>query len=95
MALTFEEPDRAVFPALDLAIEAGKQGGSAPAVLNAADEVAVAAFLQRRLGFLGITDVVAATLENVPWRALETVEDVVDVDREARETAAALVAGAC
>ncbi len=95
MTLSFEEPDRAVFPALDLAIEAGKQGGSAPAVLNAADEVAVAAFLQRRLGFLGITDVVAATLENVPWRALETVEDVIDVDREARETAAALVAGAC
>ncbi len=95
MVLSFEEPDRVVFPALDLAIEAGKQGGSAPAVLNAADEVAVGAFLQHRLGFLGIADVVASTLETVPWRELDTVDDVIGVDREARETAAAFIAGGC
>ncbi len=95
MMLSFEEPDRVVFPALDLAIEAGKQGGSAPAVLNAADEVAVGAFLQHRLGFLGIADVVASTLETVPWRELDTVDDVIGVDREARETAAAFIAGGC
>ncbi|MEA1903775.1 MAG: 1-deoxy-D-xylulose-5-phosphate reductoisomerase [Actinomycetota bacterium] len=94
-SLTFEEPDREVFPALDLAYQAGRKGGSAPAVLNAADEVAVEAFLQRRLGFLGIADVVGLTLEQVAWREVETAEDVVEVDREARATAAGLVSGAC
>jgi 1-deoxy-D-xylulose-5-phosphate reductoisomerase len=95
LELTFEDPDRSVFPALDLAVEAGKQGGSAPAVLNAADEIAVEAFLQHRIGFLAIAETVASTLETVPWREIETVEDVLDADREARETAAAMVAGAC
>jgi 1-deoxy-D-xylulose-5-phosphate reductoisomerase len=95
LELTFEEPDRSAFPALDLAVEAGKQGGSAPAVLNAADEVAVEAFLGHRLGFLGIAEVVASTLETVPWREVATVDDVIDVDGEARATAAGFVAGAC
>ncbi len=95
LSLSFEEPDRATFPALDLAFQAGERGGSSPAVLNAADEVAVEAFLQRRLGFLGIMDVVSSTLATVQWRPVETVEDVVDADREARETAASLIAGAC
>ncbi len=95
MNLTFEDPDRDAFPSLDLAYQAGGKGGSAPAVMNAADEIAVEAFLQGRLGFNGITEVVAATLAAVPWRALTSVEDVVDVDREARETAASIVAGVC
>lgn len=93
LSLDFESPDRAAFPALDLAFSAGRQGGSAPAVLNAADEVAVAAFLDERLGFLAITDVVQQTLEAVDWRPIERFEDVVDVDREARSYAASLIAG--
>jgi 1-deoxy-D-xylulose-5-phosphate reductoisomerase len=93
--LSFETPDTKTFPALDIAFEAGRRGGSAPAVLNAADEVAVEAFLQRRLGFLGISDVVSGTLDSVDWRRVETVEDVIAVDREARSVAASLVAGAC
>ncbi|MGA7227615.1 MAG: 1-deoxy-D-xylulose-5-phosphate reductoisomerase [Acidimicrobiia bacterium] len=92
--LTFEEPDRAVFPAIDLAFEAGRKGGSAPAVLNAADEVAVAAFLQGRLEFLGIADVVERTLDKVAWRELAGVDDVLEVDREARSVAATLIPGA-
>lgn len=95
LTLAFEAHDRGAFPAIDLAYRAGRTGGSAPAVLNAADEIAVEAFLQGRLGFLGITEVVAQALESVEWRALETVDDVVDADREAREVAASLVAGAC
>ena len=91
--LEFEEPDREVFEAIDLAFSAGRQGGSAPAVLNAADEVAVEAFLEGRLGFLGIADVVRNTLEEVDWRELETVEDVLSVDTEARSVAAGLVSG--
>jgi 1-deoxy-D-xylulose-5-phosphate reductoisomerase len=95
LTLTFEEPDRLTFPAIDLAFAAGAQGGSSPAVLNAADEVAVEAFLQRRLGFLGIAEVVARTLETVPWREVTNVETVVAADAEARATASALIAGAC
>lgn len=95
MDLTFEEPDRKAFPALDLAFEVGRKGGSAPAVMNAADEVAVEAFLQGRLGFLGITDVVRRTVGEVEWRKVETVEDVVEVDSEARSAAAGLIAGVC
>ncbi|HLF42452.1 MAG TPA: 1-deoxy-D-xylulose-5-phosphate reductoisomerase [Acidimicrobiia bacterium] len=95
LSLTFEELDRITFPAVDLAFAAGAQGGSSPAVLNAADEVAVEAFLQGRLGFLGITEVVARTMEMVPWREVIDVETVLAVDAEARATAAALIAGAC
>ncbi len=95
MDLTFEHPDSVSFPALDMAFEAGREGGSSPAVLNAADEVAVAAFLDGRLGFLGIAEVVSATLETADWRALETVEDVIAADREGRELAASFIAGAC
>ncbi|HIE22473.1 MAG TPA: 1-deoxy-D-xylulose-5-phosphate reductoisomerase [Acidimicrobiia bacterium] len=95
LSLSFEEPDREAFPALDLAYTAGRQGGSAPAVLNAADEVAVEAFLQGRLGFLGITEVVARTLGEVSWRELETVDDVMEADREARAVAAGFIAGVC
>ena len=95
LSLTFETPDVAVFPALEIAFQAGREGGSSPAVLNAADEIAVEAFLQRRLGFLGITDVVSNTLEAVDWRPVENVDDVVAADREARAMASSLVAGSC
>ena len=95
MDLTFEAPDPVSFPALDLAFEAGREGGSSPAVLNAADEVAVAAFLEGRLGFLGIAEVVSATLETSDWRTLDSVEDVIAADREGREIAASFIAGAC
>ena len=93
--LSFEEPDRAAFPSLDLAFDAGRRGGSAPAVLNAADEVAVEAFLQNRLGFNGIFDVVASTMEAVPFTTPTDVDEVVEVDREARAVAASTLAGAC
>jgi len=93
--LTFEMPDRQNFPALDIAYDAGRAGGSAPAVMNAADEIAVEAFLQGRLGFLGIPEMVARTIESVEWRRPETVDDVVEADREAREVAASLIASVC
>jgi 1-deoxy-D-xylulose-5-phosphate reductoisomerase len=93
--LTFEEPDRKTFPALDLAFEAGRRGGSAPAVLNAADEVAVEAFLQGRLGFTTIATVLERSLEEVAWRPLDTVDDVLSVDQEARAFAAGLIPGIC
>ena len=94
-ALTFEEPDLEGFPALGLGYEAGRRGGSAPAAFNAADEVAVEAFLQGRLGFTGIPRVIEGTIETVPDVQLSSLEDVIEVDREARVAAAALIAGVC
>jgi 1-deoxy-D-xylulose-5-phosphate reductoisomerase len=63
--------------------------------MNAADEIAVEAFLQGRLGFLAISDVVARAIEEVEWRELTTVDEVVAVDSEARSVAASLIAGVC
>ncbi len=89
--LIFEHPDRTVFPCLELGYSAGRVGRSAPAVLNAADEVAVAAFLEGRIGFLAIAEVVAATLSHVPVIDLGSVADVLAVDEEARKVAGELV----
>ncbi len=94
LALTFEPPDRAAFPLLDLGYQAGRRGESAPAVLNAADEIAVQAFLDGRIGFSAIPKVVAGTLERVDLRKLTEVADVVAVDAEARSVASEL-AGMC
>jgi 1-deoxy-D-xylulose-5-phosphate reductoisomerase len=85
-ALTFEEPDRAAFPALDLAYTAGRAGGGAPAALSAANEVAVAAFLARRVPWLAIADIVAVTLESGAGNVRD-VADVLAVDRAACERA--------
>ena len=93
-SLEFEAPEPEAFPLLGLSYAAGRAGGSAPAVLNAADEVAVAAFLEGRLGFLGIAAAVERTMEKVEFRELTRVADVIDADREARSVALELV-GTC
>lgn len=85
--LTFEAPDPDRFPALRLAREALQAGGGAPTVLNAANEVAVAAFLEGRHGFLGIAATVEATLTRLGARALTSLDDVFALDTEARRTA--------
>jgi 1-deoxy-D-xylulose-5-phosphate reductoisomerase len=86
--LTFEEADFVRFPALRLAKEALLAGGPAPAILNAADEVAVAAFLDRRIGFLDIARVVAETLERMDrTHAGAKDEDVLETARVADATA--------
>jgi 1-deoxy-D-xylulose-5-phosphate reductoisomerase len=87
----FEPVDDKAFPALPLAVEAGRRGGVAPAVYNAANEICVEAFLAGRLPFLGIPDTVAAVLErdDVPSIAGKlTLDDVLAADNWARETAA-------
>jgi 1-deoxy-D-xylulose-5-phosphate reductoisomerase len=91
-ALTFEPVDVEAFPCLRLAREAAAAGGTAPCVLNAANEVAVHAFLSGRLSFLGIADVVEATLERLPAAPVRAFESLYDADREARDVAAGLVA---
>ncbi len=90
--MTFEPPDREAFPALDLAEAAGRRAGTAPAVLNAANEQAVAAFLAGRLSFLDITAVVAQVLDVHEVGTPRDVRDVVDADAWARRTADHLIA---
>jgi 1-deoxy-D-xylulose-5-phosphate reductoisomerase len=89
--LTFERPDLDTFPCLRLAREAGEAGGTAPCVLNAADEVAVEAFLAGRLSFTGIAEVIERTLEALPTTTPGHFEDLYSVDSEAREHARGLV----
>jgi 1-deoxy-D-xylulose-5-phosphate reductoisomerase len=83
--LTFEAVDREKFPCLDLAYEAMLAGGSSPAVLNAANEVAVHRFLSRRIGFDEIPTLIRKALDAHPRRAVGSVEDVLEVDREVRQ----------
>ncbi len=85
-ALTFEPPDLDAFPALALAYEAGRAGGGAPAALNGANEVAVAAFLGGRIPWAAIPDIVAEVLQ-VGAGNVEDVSDVLEVDRAARAAA--------
>ena len=90
--LTFETVDEEAFACLRLAREAAKAGGTAPCVLNAANEVAVHAFLQERLPFLGIAEVIERTLERVePW-TVHSFDSLYEADREARAAAHELVA---
>lgn len=93
-SLTFERVDHDAFPCLRLAREAAIAGGTAPCVLNAANEVAVHAFLSGRLGFLGIPAVIEGTLEQLDPAPIRAFETLYDADREARRVAGDLVGAA-
>jgi 1-deoxy-D-xylulose-5-phosphate reductoisomerase len=90
--LDFEAPDTGRFPALKLARDAAEAGGTAPAVLNAANEIAVGAFLAGRLGFLGIPRLIEVVLGRHAIRAADSLETVLEADRWARELAEATLA---
>jgi 1-deoxy-D-xylulose-5-phosphate reductoisomerase len=89
--LSFEAPDPVRFPALRLAREALTAGGSAPTVLNAANEVAVQAFLEQRIGFLDIASIVEETLAELAVAPIHCLDDVHNFDKRARDSAARLV----
>lgn len=89
--LDFEPPDRHAFPCLDLAYAVGRTGGTAPAVLNAANEVAVAAFLNGKIPWVAISAVIEETLAEVTITNPTTVEEVLDADCEARARASVAV----
>jgi 1-deoxy-D-xylulose-5-phosphate reductoisomerase len=89
--LTFEEPEPDRFPALRLARAALIAGGGAPTVLNAANEIAVAAFLEERIGFLDIAATVERALDRLAGRRIASLDDVYALDRETRVTARALI----
>ena len=90
-SLTFEAPDRAAFPNLELAFGAMRRGGNAPCVLNAANEVAVAAFLREQVGFRQMSDLVAGCLARVSYLAEPLLADLVATDAETRRVAETLL----
>jgi len=94
-ALTFEQPDFQRFPGLRLSYEALRAGGTVPTILNAANEAAVAAFLEGRLAFLQISEVIEETLRSIPGAAVDTLEDVLGADRRARALARTIVDHRC
>ncbi|SFO62375.1 1-deoxy-D-xylulose 5-phosphate reductoisomerase [Algoriphagus ornithinivorans] len=89
--LTFEQPDLKTFRNLQLAFDALAKGGNAPCILNAANEIAVAAFLQDEVGFLEMSDLIAETLEKAHFISHPSLEDYVDTDQQAREITETLI----
>lgn len=83
--ITFEEPDMVNFPGLSLAYRVGKMGGSAPTVFNAANEMAVGMFLDRKIGYLDIIDIIEQAVEEIPWIEQPTLEEILDVEKETYE----------
>lgn len=92
-SLTFEQPDMATFRNLGLAYEALERGGNAACIINAANEVAVAAFLNDEIGFLNISAIIEACADKVPFVAKPSYDDYVQTDEEARRIATELVRG--
>jgi 1-deoxy-D-xylulose-5-phosphate reductoisomerase len=90
-SLTFEDPDLDKFPSINLARQAGTRGGTLPAVLNAANEVAVEAFCAGKIGFTHISELVAATMEAHALQEHPTLDQIVQADRWARNQAAGKV----
>jgi len=88
-ALTFEEPDRSRFRCLDLAYRAVQKGGNMPCVLNAANEIVVAGFLENKIGFPAMSEIIEQAMEEAPFIASPDWEDYFQTDAEARRIAAA------
>ena len=89
--LSFDEPDVKTFRNLQLATDAMNRGGNAPCVLNAANEIAVYAFLKNRIGFLDMTELIERTLDKIAFIAHPTLDDYFETDGEARSFAASLI----
>ena len=89
--LTFEEPDKVRFRNLAFAFEAAKQGGNMPCILNAANEVVVAAFLRDQIGFLRMSEVIEQVMGKATFKVNPTYEDYVETDSEARRIATELL----
>ena len=82
--MTFYAPDDTVFPAMSLCRAAFKRGGNAPAVLNGANEAAVGLFLNGKIGFTDITEAVKGAIDNINLKNADTIEAVLEADKEAR-----------
>jgi 1-deoxy-D-xylulose-5-phosphate reductoisomerase len=91
MNLEFKRPDFERFPALKLAYETGRKGGNMPAILNAANEIAVNAFLAGKIRFTAIPVIIEKTLNSFSWKKIETLRDIVETDLAARKKALELI----
>ena len=89
--LSFEEPDLKTFRNLALAVDALQKGGNLPCIMNAANEIAVWAFLKNRVGFLDMTDIIEKTMNHVPFIAKPTLDEYFESDAEARNYTASLI----
>ena len=89
--LHFEKPRFDVFPGITMAYECGKKGGSAPIVMNAANEVVVAAFLRDEIRFVDIVPTVQEIVEKMQWEKVTSLEQIYDIDTRAREKAMSLL----
>ena len=89
--LTFESPDEDKFPCLTIAYEAIKKGGNLPCVLNAANEIANLAFRENRVKFNDISKIITQTINKIPFKPVNTIDDLIDIDKEARAKAEELV----
>lgn len=89
--LTFEQPDRLTFRNLEFAFEAMRRSGNTPCVMNAANEIAVSAFLNGRLGFLQMSDVIEKCMSEVPYIRTPNLTDLIETDEETRKVASKLV----
>ncbi len=87
LTLSFEEPDIGKFKCLKLAVQAGKKGGIYPAVMNAANEEAVHAFLSHGIRFLDIPEIIEKVIQSISWTTVESLEDIYEFDKEARSKA--------
>ncbi len=90
-SLTFAQPDMETFRCLPLAIDAIRRGGNVPAVMNGANEVAVAAFLKGKIGFLRIAELVENAMNTVPFKEIECLQDVLDADAAARAAVESMI----
>ena len=84
-SITVDQPDRSVFEGLDLAVEAGKKGGSAPTIFNAANEYAVSEFLHGRLSYPGITEMIRTALKEVPFLEKPSLKGILDTEQKTYE----------
>lgn len=91
-ALTFEQADRDTFRNLGLAFEALNARGSMPCVLNAANEIVVSAFLKSEVGFLQMSDIIEETMQTVPFKAVPSLDDYIEIDQLSRDVATELAA---
>jgi 1-deoxy-D-xylulose-5-phosphate reductoisomerase len=89
--LTFETPDTEKFQCLTLAYQALNKGGNMPAIMNAANEIAVDAFLKEKISFLGIASLIEKTMDNIGFISKPTYQDYIDTDNAAREFAKSII----
>ena len=89
--LTFEEPNRKLFRNLDIALSSIEKGGNVPCIMNAANEVAVAAFLKDEISFFGMSDLIEKTIQKIPFIAEPTLEDYVATHEESMKFAKTLL----